>query len=112
MTTPINPDLGVNVIAPATPEGAETSRRLEAAAPERASSEDVTAALEGLGKQIAFGGRVAEFSYNTELDRVVVTVYSTDDETREVVRQIPPEEYLAFVARVREFLGVLLDEVS
>jgi uncharacterized FlaG/YvyC family protein len=40
---------------------------------------------------------------------VIVRIYSSDTPPREVVRQFPPEEYLAFVTRFREMFGVLFD---
>ncbi len=48
-----------------------------------------------------------EFSYDRVTRRIVIRVVSR--ETGEVVRQIPPEEYLAFVARFRELVGAIFD---
>ena len=60
----------------------------------------VDAALDALiDVELATGGRTIEFSFNSEADRVVVTVRSED--TEEVVRQIPPADYLKFVARFK-----------
>ena len=58
---------------------------------------------------IVVGNRNIEFAYNEEADRVVVTVRSEDDE---IIRQIPPEDYISFVSRFRELIGVGLDEVA
>ena len=40
----------------------------------------------------------------------MVKIYSSSTEPRDVVREIPPEEYQQFAARFRELLGVLFDE--
>lgn len=75
----------------------------------QATQEGIATSLQGLKERHAFGDRVAEFAYNEDLGRVVITIYSSDSEPREIVRQIPPEDYLAFAARYRELLGVLFD---
>ena len=82
---------------------AEPSDRPEARSVDRDS-------LRNLSERIEVGGRSAEFSYDKDLDRIVVRIYSSETEPREVVRQIPPEEYVAFAARFREMLGLLFDE--
>jgi uncharacterized FlaG/YvyC family protein len=69
----------------------------------------VSAALRDGGNRIALGGHSAEFSYDAELDRVIVRIYSSDVPPREVIRQIPPQEYLTFVSRFREMFGVFFD---
>jgi uncharacterized FlaG/YvyC family protein len=69
----------------------------------------VASALKDGGNQIAFGGHTAQFSYDAEADRVVVRIYSSDSQPRELIRQIPPEEYVSFVTRFRQMLGALLD---
>lgn len=72
--------------------------------------EKVLDALEREGNRIDFGTRSAEFRYDRDLDLVIVKVYTSDTEPREVVRQIPPESYVAFASKFRELLGVLFDE--
>lgn len=49
-----------------------------------------------------------EFSYNNEVNRVSITVY--DDETGEVVREIPPEESLKMLEKLWELTGLMVDE--
>ncbi len=68
----------------------------------------VSALSDGVSK-IQFGGHSAAFSYDETLDRVVVRIYSSDIPPREVIRQIPPADYVAFVTRCRELFGVLFD---
>jgi len=77
---------------------------------QNAEREALLAALQNKPERIEFGGRTAEFSYNKDLGLVVVKVFSSVAEPREVVRQIPPEQYLAFAARYHELLGLMFDE--
>jgi uncharacterized FlaG/YvyC family protein len=70
--------------------------------------EAISALSDGVSR-IQFGGHTAAFSYDETLDRVVVRIYSGDTPPREVIRQIPPADYVAFVTRCRELFGVLFD---
>ncbi|MBZ5637273.1 MAG: flagellar protein FlaG [Acidobacteriia bacterium] len=88
----------------APPEGAATS-----APSEVDTRQAVASALNDGGNRIVFGSHSAEFSYDAEADRVVVRIYSANSQPREVIRQIPPQDYLSFVTRFREMLGVLFD---
>lgn len=57
---------------------------------------------------IELDDRTIEFDYDDEINRVIVRVRSADD--GEVIRQIPPESFVAFTAKFREMLGVMFDE--
>ena len=73
------------------------------------SAEQVQNAIRESGERVSFSNREIEFSYNEDLDRVIVKVLSSDSPPK-VVRQIPAEEFLNFATRFRELLGVLFDE--
>ncbi len=49
-----------------------------------------------------------EFSYHEETKRVSIKVY--DEDTREVIREIPPEETLQMIEKMWELAGILVDE--
>lgn len=49
-----------------------------------------------------------EFSYNEDVNRVSITVY--DNETNEVIREIPPEESLKMLQKLWEIAGLMVDE--
>ena len=49
-----------------------------------------------------------EFSYHEDTKRVSIKVY--DEETEEVVREIPPEKTLEMVEKMWELAGLLVDE--
>jgi len=72
------------------------------------TAEAVESSIQRNGRELVFANRRIEFSYDREVDRVIVKVKSAD--SGEVVRQIPPDEYLRFISQFREQLGVLFDE--
>lgn len=49
-----------------------------------------------------------QFSYNEETNRVSITVL--DDDTKEVIREIPSEEALELVQKMWEMAGLMVDE--
>jgi flagellar protein FlaG len=49
-----------------------------------------------------------EFAYNEDTKRVSIKL--VDDETKEVIKEIPPEETLEMIAKMWELAGILVDE--
>lgn len=49
-----------------------------------------------------------EFSYHEEINRVSIRVI--DRETKEVIREIPPEENLKMIEKMWEIAGLMLDQ--
>lgn len=49
-----------------------------------------------------------EFSYHDETNRVSIKVF--DKETKEVIREIPPEEALEMIEKMWELAGLIIDE--
>lgn len=69
----------------------------------------------GVEKAVQAANRIAElvnthlsFRIHEESGRVYVMVI--DNETNEVIRQIPPQRMLEIIAQVRELIGLILDE--
>jgi len=87
-----------NALASQTPEYADTTVQAL-----------VESSLEKNGDEIVFGGRSIKFALDQETKRVIVRV--TDENSGEVVRQIPPEDYLRLISSFREMFGVLFDEI-
>ncbi len=48
------------------------------------------------------------FRVDTKTDRVVVTI--TNQETNEVIRQLPPEELISLQERMKELTGIIFSE--
>jgi flagellar protein FlaG len=76
------------------------------------SKDDVLAAVDDLNKQVKQYGNIKHtslsFKYHDETNRISITV--TDDDTDEVIREIPPEKALDMLAKAWEMAGLLVDE--
>ncbi len=91
------------------PPVTERRARAEERAPETTLDvEAIASAVESQAVERISGGRTIEFSFDNDTNRVIVKVKSED--SGEVVRQIPPDEYMRFVARFKEMAGILFDE--
>lgn len=51
---------------------------------------------------------VAEFGYHNETNRVTIKI--VDKETKETIKEIPPEKTLDLIAKAWELAGILVDE--
>jgi flagellar protein FlaG len=69
---------------------------------------EIQIALEQLEKTSYIFDRRFKFSVNREINRIVVKVI--DAATDKVIKEIPPEEIQRLVARIRETIGLLVDE--
>lgn len=72
------------------------------------SERAVRDAIARVNKAIAGANRQFEFSVHEKTNRVMVKVIDTD--TKEIVREIPPEKILDMVAQMWEMAGILVDE--
>ncbi len=55
-------------------------------------------------------GKRFSFGVHEESDRIFVRV--TDLNTNEIVKEIPPERVLKMEAKIREYIGLLVDELA
>lgn len=69
---------------------------------------EIQEALQKLEKTSYIFDRRFKFSVNREINRIVVKVI--DAATDKVIKEIPPEEIQRLVARIRETIGLLVDE--
>jgi len=58
--------------------------------------------------QLKFRGTKCEFKYYEDVNRVAIKVL--DQETNEVIREIPPEETIKLIQKLWEYAGLLYDE--
>jgi len=72
---------------------------------DRATLESQAKALEKTF--LAFNHRV-ELSVNEVIDQVVIKV--VDKDTDRIIKEIPPEEIQHMIARIKETIGLLVDE--
>jgi len=78
----------------------------EQAANEKVSNEQLKRAIEQLNKKI--GNSEAVFGVHEDTHRVTIKII--DKDTKEVLRELPPEKTLDMIARVWEMAGILIDE--
>lgn len=107
----LNPKAQVTVPAPAE-NNAPISPRTNSPKGENLSpqvSREYAEELSGVMNKIASLENIQlQFEVYQETNTVYVQI--VDRETKEVVKQIPPEEMLELSAKIREMVGILLDE--
>lgn len=75
--------------------------------PARITRQDATAITEVMNKIAELCNHQLHFEVFEETDQVYVQV--VDKETKEVIKQIPPQELLELSAKIREMVGIILD---
>ena len=85
-------------------QSVEENRRLDASI----NIHDFKKAVEVLSKLVRSQQRDVTFSVDEEADATVIKVIKT--ETGELIKQFPPEEILAMIARLRKNIGWLVDK--
>lgn len=91
-----------------SPEAEADRLGLERKPKDELNKTDVANAVETINNAIEHVKRALRFSIHEETERIVVRV--VDLATDEVIKEIPPEEVLDTVARIREMIGLLIDE--
>ena len=70
--------------------------------------ENLDDAIEKLNETANIFHRSLKFSINEDAKRTKISVINTD--TKEVIREIPSEEVLDMVTRMRDYLGLIFDK--
>ena len=70
------------------------------------STEQIKKAVEQLNKKM--GQSEAVFGFHEETNRVTIKI--VDKDTKEVIKELPPEKTLDMIAKVWEMAGILVDE--
>ncbi len=73
---------------------------------QQATTEQIRKAVEQLNKRI--GNSEAIFGIHEATNRV--TIKLVDKDTKEVIKELPPEKTLDMIARVWDMAGILVDE--
>ena len=73
---------------------------------EQASPEQIKRAVEQLNKRMSHSEAV--FGIHEATNRVTIKII--DKETKELIKELPPEKTLDMIARVWEMAGILVDE--
>ncbi len=72
------------------------------------SDKAVFDAIEKANRAIVGANREFSFSIHEKTNRIMVKII--DSETKEIIREIPPEKILDMVAQMWEMAGILIDE--
>ncbi|MCM1495252.1 MAG: flagellar protein FlaG [Bacteroides sp.] len=72
------------------------------------SKEKIESALRDINTKIRPTHTECQFSYHEETKRIAIKVL--DQDTGEVIREIPPEKTLDMIAKSLELAGILVDE--
>jgi len=75
-------------------------------ASEKVSNEQLKKAIEQFNKRV--GNSEAIFGVHEDTKRVTIKI--VDKDTKEVLKELPPEKTLDMIARVWEMAGILVDE--
>ncbi len=111
----VEPQLMTNETAPqpvevlpfGTGNSADAQAQEQAENPENASRR-IKNAVDHANKTMRHAKTKCEFSYHEETKRVSIKVI--DEETEEVIREIPPEETLEMISKMWELAGLMVDE--
>lgn len=76
---------------------------------QQGSGKQLKSAVDSANQKLKMNHRTGcEFSYHEETKRISIKV--VDQDTKEVIREIPPEESLDMLQKLWELAGVLVDE--
>lgn len=98
-------DRTTNVVENAGEKG-QTGNGEQQGKNQQATNEQIRKAVEQLNKKI--GNSEAIFGIHEATNRVTIKI--VDKDTKEVVKELPPEKTLDMIARVWDMAGILVDE--
>ena len=78
------------------------------AEPQKLSRQEIEAQAKALEKTFLAFNRRVELSVNETINQVVIKV--VDAETDKVIKEIPAEEIQHLIAKIKETIGLLVDE--
>lgn len=73
---------------------------------QQANNEKIKKAVEQLNKNMSHSEAI--FGFHDETNRVTIKI--VDKDTKEVIKELPPERTLDMIAKVWEMAGILVDE--
>ena len=92
---------------PAQPQVSDRSKTHDDA-PVQPTHKDATAIVKELNDAMKMFNTSLSFSVDQDTGKTVIKVL--DSTTKDVIRQIPPEDVLRTAARIKDLLGVLFDK--
>lgn len=99
-------DATTNVVENAQGKG-QNNGAAEQQTEQQATNEQIKKAVEQLNKKLTANSE-AVFGIHEATNRVTIKI--VDKETKEVIKEVPPEKTLDMIAKVWEIAGILVDE--
>ena len=99
-------DRSISVVENTQQKGDSDSQTGNQQASQQVSNEQLKKALEKLNKSL--GDAEAVFGFHEDTRRVTIKI--VDKDTKEVIKELPPEKTLDMIAKVWELAGLLVDE--
>lgn len=99
-------DRNISVVEETQSKGDSDSQTGNQQTNQQVSNEQLKKAVEKLNKSMANSEAVFGFHEGTHR----VTIKIVDKETKEVIKELPPEKTLDMIAKVWELAGILVDE--
>ena len=85
-----------------------TSQQQQTAKNAQATPDQLKKMIEEMNKKINNSNEVAMFGIHEETNRVMIKIM--DKDTKEVIKEFPPEKTLDMIAKLWEMAGILVDE--
>ena len=99
-------DRSISVVENAQSKGDADSQASNQQSNQQVSNEQLKKAIEKLNKSL--GDAEAVFGFHEDTHRVTIKI--VDKDTKEVIKELPPEKTLDMIAKVWELAGILVDE--
>ncbi|MCH5339622.1 MAG: flagellar protein FlaG [Acetatifactor sp.] len=110
----VNVDETTAAVAQAQPQDekgssdSSTSQQQQTAMNAQAAPDQLKKMIEEMNKKINNSNEVAMFGIHEETNRVMIKIM--DKDTKEVIKEFPPEKTLDMIAKLWEMAGILVDE--
>ena len=112
-STPVDPSPGYKtgtdtVTVDAVKAVSQPESMVKAEDGKQPSDEEIKSAIKEANKRAVFGHASAQFSYHEATKRISVKI--VDNDTKEIIREIPPEKTLDMISKMWELAGLVVDE--
>ena len=84
------------------------SQQQQAAKNAQAAPDQLKKMIEEMNKKINNSNEIAMFGIHEETNRIMIKIM--DKDTKEVIKEFPPEKTLDMIAKIWEMAGILVDE--
>ena len=85
-----------------------SSQQQKAAKNAQATPDQLKKMIEEMNKKINNSNEIAMFGIHEETNRIMIKIM--DKDTKEVIKEFPPEKTLDMIAKIWEMAGILVDE--